>query len=140
MAVCGYGGFFGRCYCSGTAGGRLYRKRTEKELETLDYLRFKGKDLPDHFGILGKSISLLLSLGIYNTDDLEDWVDELLNRKGIRRFKDVEQSGRKLKITASDLTEKRLLVLPDDLAEFTVDRGILHRSGGPHERKYSDLF
>ncbi len=98
-------------------------KELKKELETLDYLRFKGKDLPDHFGILGKSISLLLSLGIYNTDDLEDWVDELLNRKGIRRFKDVEQSGRKLKITASDLTEKRLLVLPDDLAEFTVDPG-----------------
>lgn len=50
-------------------------KELKKELETLDYLRFKGKDLPDHFGILGKSISLLLSLGIYNTDDLEDWVD-----------------------------------------------------------------
>lgn len=98
-------------------------KELEKELETLDYMRFKGMDLLDHFGIVGKSVSLFLRLGIYNTDDLEDWMDELLNRKGMRRFGDVEKTGRKLKITASDLTERRLLVLPDDLEEFALDPG-----------------
>lgn len=96
-------------------------KELKKELETLDYMRFKGMDLPDYFGMIGKSVSLFLSLGIYNTDDLEDWVDDLLTRKGVRKFKDVEQKGRKLKITASDLTEKRLLVLPDDLVDFATD-------------------
>lgn len=98
-------------------------KELKKELETLDYMRFKGMDLPDHFGIMGKSLSLLLSLGIYNTDDLEDWVDELLTRKGVRKFQDVEKSGRILKITASDLTEKRLLVFPDDLDSFAEKPG-----------------
>ena len=98
-------------------------KELKKELETLDYMRFKGMDLPDHFGILGKSFSLFLNLGIYNTDDLEDWMDGLLNRKGMRRFGDVEKTGRKLKITASDLTERRLLILPDDLKEFAQDPG-----------------
>lgn len=98
-------------------------KELKKELETLDYMRFKGMDLPDHFGMLGKSLSFFLSLGIYNTDDLEDWMDELLNRKGVRRFGDVEKSGRRLKITASDLTEKRLLILPDDLKDFDVEPG-----------------
>lgn len=98
-------------------------KELKKELENLDYMRFKGMDLPDHFGIVGKSLSLLLSLGIYNTDELEDWLDELLTRKGMRRFKDVERTGKRLKITASDLTERRLLVLPDDLGEFVLDPG-----------------
>ncbi len=96
-------------------------KELKKELETLEYMRFKGTDLPDHFGMIGKSVSLLLSLGIYNTDYLEDWIDELLTRKGVRKFGDVGKSGRKLKITASDLTEKRLLVLPDALLDFAVD-------------------
>lgn len=96
-------------------------KELKKELETLEYMKFKGMDLPDHFGMVGKSISLFLSLGIYNTDYLEDWIDDLLTRKGVRKFGDVKKRERKLKITASDLTEKRLLVFPDDLQEFAVD-------------------
>lgn len=95
-------------------------KELKKEMEGLDYLRFKGMDFPDHFGMVGKSLSFLLSLGIYRTDELEDWLDELLNRKGMRRFGDVAFSGKKLKITASDLTKRRLLVFPDDLKQFDV--------------------
>lgn len=98
-------------------------KELKKELESLDYMRFKGMDLPDHFGVVGRSFSLFLSLGIYNTDELEDWMDELLTRKGMRRFGDVEKAGKRLKITASDLTERRLLVLPDDLETFALDPG-----------------
>ncbi len=92
----------------------------KKELARTDYLKFKGKDFPDYFGMLGKSLSFLISLGIYNTDELEDWIDELLHRKGMRHFGDLQKTGRKLKITASDLTKKHLLVFPDDLAEFGV--------------------
>ena len=94
-------------------------KELKKELETLDYMRFKGKDLPDHLGIIGKSLSLLFSLGIYNTNYLESWLEGLLRDKGIYGFGDVEKLGRTLKITASDLTDKRLLVFPDDLDHFT---------------------
>lgn len=96
-------------------------KELKKELETLDYMRFKGKDLPDHLGIIGKSLSLLFSLGIYNTDYLESWLHGLLGRKGIHSFGDVERLGKKLYITASDLTEKRLLIFPKDLEYFTVE-------------------
>lgn len=95
-------------------------KELKKEMEGLDYLRFKGMDFPDHFGMVGKSLSFLLSLGIYHTEELEDWLDDLLNQKGMRRFGDVAARGRRLKITASDLTKRRLLVFPDDLEEFDV--------------------
>ena len=94
-------------------------KELKKELETLNYMRFKGMDLPDHLGMIGKSFSLLFSLGIYNTNYLESWLKELLYRKGIHSFGDLKQSGRKLYITASDLTDKRLLIFPEDLERFT---------------------
>ena len=55
------------------------------EMESLDYTKMKGKDWIDHFGAVGKKISIVL------------------------------------KITVSDLTEKRLLILPDGLREFGVE-------------------
>lgn len=48
-------------------------------METLDYLRFKGKDLADYFGTVGKLLSLLFTLGIYNTDYLEQWMMQMLD-------------------------------------------------------------
>lgn len=93
----------------------------KKEMESLDYKKLRGKEWIDHFGAVGKSISVLCTLGIYNTDYLEQWIGGLLKRKGMETFGDVKWCGRRLKITASDLTEKRLLILPDDLPEFGVE-------------------
>lgn len=94
----------------------------KKELEALDYMKFKGMDLPDYFGVVGKAFSLLISLGIYDTEYLEAWMEGLLAQKNIKNFDDLRKNGKKLKITASDLTEKRLLVFPDDLEEFGIQR------------------
>lgn len=102
---------------SGYTGEELKEKLT-----VLDYMKFKGLDLPDHFGILGKTVSLLISLGIYDTDYLESWLEKLLAAKGVRDFGDIWKKGKQLKITASDLTEKRLLILPDDLEDFGVSQ------------------
>lgn len=93
----------------------------KNEMESVDYMRFKGKDFPDHFGALGKAVSILLTLGIYGTEYLEQWIGQLLEKKGMAHFGDVEKRGRILKITASDLTERRLLILPDDLERFGID-------------------
>lgn len=92
-----------------------------KEMETLDYLRFKGKDLADYFGTVGKLLSLLFTLGIYNTDYLEQWMMQMLEVKGIRTFGDVERQGRRLWITVSDLTERRILVFPRDAELFGME-------------------
>jgi len=87
----------------------------KRELSALDYRKFMGKDLLDCFGAAGKVLSIFLTLGIYHTGYLEEWMDELLGRKKMRRFGDVKEGGRTLKITASDLTKRRLFVFPDDL-------------------------
>lgn len=95
----------------------------KREMEALDYSRLKGRDFIDYFGAPGKLCSILLHFGIYNTDYLETWIEEILLRKGIHDFNDVTKTGRTLKITASDLTAGHLLVLPDDLAELGIAPG-----------------
>ncbi len=93
----------------------------KKEMESLDYMKFKGKGLASHFGLPGKAFSIVFRLGIYNTVWLEGWVEEMLKEKGIYTFGDLRKKGRILKITASDLTDRRLLILPDDLKDFGLD-------------------
>ncbi len=95
----------------------------KEELESLDYMKFKGRDILDLLGTFGKMLSIWLHFGIYDTDYLEQWIWKLLDRKGIRVFDDVARLGRRLKITASDLTSKHLLILPDDLGELGLEPG-----------------
>lgn len=98
-------------------------RELKQEMEAFDYQRLKGRDFLDHFGTLGKLCSILFHFGIYNTEYLEKWMEELLSRKGIHDFNDVKKTGRTLKITASDLTAGHLLILPDDLAELGITPG-----------------
>lgn len=93
----------------------------KREMESLDYMKFKGKGLASRLGLPGKALSLAFRLGIYNTVWLEEWVEEMLGRKAVFSFGDLQRKGRILKITASDLTSRRLLILPDDLKEFGLD-------------------
>lgn len=91
-----------------------------EELLRLDYRKFKGRGFIDHFGVPGKAFSILLHLGIYDTNYLEKWMDELLLRKGMQCFGAIRCAGRRLKITASDLTDERLLIFPDALEDFGI--------------------
>lgn len=86
----------------------------KREMMNLDYRRFKGKSFGDYFGTVGKALSLFFALGIYDTDYLELWIKQMLEPKGIRTFGDVAETGRQLFITASDLTDRKLLVFPGD--------------------------
>lgn len=100
-------------------------------LET-DYPKFKEKDLLDYLGVLGKAIGLFWKFGIYSTDYFESWLNRLLLPKRVLVFEDVKIEGDslgrsgasadyRLKVTASDLTDRLLLVLPDDLKDFGID-------------------
>ncbi|MFZ2538773.1 MAG: patatin-like phospholipase family protein [Oscillospiraceae bacterium] len=100
----------------------------KEEMKTLDYLKFKQKDLLDHFGTTGKLFSILFEFGIYNADYFEKWLNNLLLKKGKLTFGDIkidnpvcEKLIYKLQVTASDLTDKKLLVLPGDLRDFGID-------------------
>lgn len=100
----------------------------KKEMNNLDYLKFKQETFLGRFGMVGKAVSILCHYGIYSADYFEQWLNSLLEKKGKATFGDIkansypcDTSRYKLQITASDLTDQRLLILPNDLSEFCND-------------------
>ena len=92
----------------------------------------------DNFGTVGKLLSLLFSLGVYNNRYLEKWMEQVLSERGIRTFGDLHRRGRRLIIPVSDLSMRRLLIFPDDLSllglnpeTFSVARAVLASSSIP---------
>jgi NTE family protein len=67
----------------------------------------------------GPAIRLLLKKGLYSGEALENWVYQMLLAKGIRNFGDLKPN--QLRIIASDISQGRLLVLPDDIAKYGID-------------------
>lgn len=65
---------------------------------------------------IGPAIRLLWKKGLYSGEALEHWVNGCLLKKGIRTFGDLKKG--QLRIIASDITNGRLLVLPDDIVNY----------------------
>lgn len=102
-------------------------KEIQSQLEKLDYNNFKDEGFLDKFGIVGKSLSVALEYGIYEGDYFQSWLDNLLRKKGKATFGQIRTSSPeekyryKLQVIATDITERRLLVLPQDLRLFGYD-------------------
>src|SRR5699024_2802384 len=96
-------------------------KEIKEELESLNYELFKDKST------FGRSLGVLCKYGMYKGDYVEHWIEDLLRRKNISIFGDLitnypeEKYKYKLQIIASDLRNKRILVLPRDLNLFGLD-------------------
>ncbi|USG63665.1 patatin-like phospholipase family protein [Brevibacillus ruminantium] len=84
--------------------------------EKLDYLLFLERRGMGRLPVVGPLYELFFREGIYRTDRLECFIEELLRKKGIRTFGDLPQD--KLRIIASDITSGKMLILPDDLVHF----------------------
>jgi NTE family protein len=68
---------------------------------------------------LGPAVRLYVKKGLYSGEQVEAWASELLAARGIVRFGDLPRG--KLQIIASDISNGRLLVLPDDIARYGID-------------------
>lgn len=101
----------------------------KEEVLALDYGRFQDRAWEDRLPLLEKTASLLLDQGIYEGRELHAWVAERLEAKGVHTFGDlvVEQTKDdprwryRLQVIASDVTGRRLLVLPRDADRLGVD-------------------
>lgn len=69
--------------------------------------------------LIGPALRLLLFKGLYSGAALEEWATRLLAAKGIATFGDLPPG--RLRIIASDITNGKLLVLPDDIADYGID-------------------
>lgn len=68
---------------------------------------------------VGPILRLFVKKGLYSGQQLEEWVRRQLEKRGIRTFGDIQE--RTLKIVASDISQGKLLVLPDDIAQYGID-------------------
>ncbi|MBP1989065.1 patatin-like phospholipase family protein [Paenibacillus eucommiae] len=68
---------------------------------------------------VGPIVRLLFKKGLYSGEALENWVYQKLLAKGIRTFGDLKHVP--IKIIASDISQGKLLVLPDDIAQYGID-------------------
>ena len=66
-----------------------------------------------------KWINLYMNLGLYRGKLLEKFFHEILAKKGVCTFGDLPPGS--LKLVASDLTNGRIIVLPDDLGKYGVN-------------------
>lgn len=73
--------------------------------------------IPRPLEFLGKN-------GLYNGENIENWIRPLLEAKGVTKFKHVMKNGNsKLRIITSDVTKGDMLVLPEDLKKYGIDPG-----------------
>ena len=99
----------------------------KEELNQLDYLKLKQGGFLEKMGTFGEVLSILFHYGIYSADYFENWLESLLAKKGKTRFKDIrtdfeeEKFRYKFNAIASDLTDRKMLVLPGDLKQFGYD-------------------
>ncbi|HVN23816.1 MAG TPA: patatin-like phospholipase family protein [Syntrophorhabdales bacterium] len=99
----------------------------EQEMEKLDYNKFKDEGPLDEIGLIGKGINIGLDYGIYEGKYFESWYEGLLVKKGKKTFGQIktddpdEKYRYKFQAIASDISDRKLLVLPRDLAYFGLD-------------------
>ncbi|MDF2961196.1 MAG: patatin [Paenibacillus sp.] len=69
--------------------------------------------------LIGPAARLFWKKGLYSGEALEYWVNTLLQAKGIRTFGDLQPN--QLRIIASDISQRKLLVLPDDITQYGIN-------------------
>lgn len=93
-------------------------KEIEKLLDELDFISLldpKKTIFPLPFM---KWLQLYWRLGLYQGKALENWFLEKLADKGVYSFSDLAPGS--LKLVASDLTNGKMIVLPDDLEQYGI--------------------
>lgn len=91
-------------------------------LLNFDYKIFMDKTKLQSIPILGKALGMVFQKGIYSGDEIEKYVQSMLEAKGISKFKDISKNGKsRLKLIAADITSREILILPDDLVKYGID-------------------
>lgn len=117
--------------CAGTSAGAIISALivagyNSKELKDIvyntDFKLFNKNTMVGNIPIIGGFISLLVNNGKYDGSVIEQWMDALLKKKGITKFKDVIVNGKSiLKVIVADITKRKMIILPDDLPEYGLD-------------------
>ena len=97
----------------------------------LPYRSFEDKTWEDRIPLLGVPLSIVIENGIYKGDAFLEWMQGMLAKKGIRTFADLPADWddakyqSRLQVIASDISARKLLVLPRDAEQLGLDPGAL---------------
>jgi NTE family protein len=106
-------------YAAGYSAEELHH-----ELARIPFQEFLDKGFEDRIPLIGKGVSVLFDHGVYEGTAFLDWMRGMLARKNVRTFGDLargEGGQHRLQVIASDLTARRLLVLPGDASLFGLE-------------------
>jgi NTE family protein len=94
----------------------------------LDFRSFEDKSWEDKIPGIGMGLSILFERGIYEGQRFMDWMTGLLAAKNIHTFGDLKtkwaddpQYAYRLQVIASDLSARKLLVLPRDAGDLGLE-------------------
>jgi NTE family protein len=95
---------------------------------SVDFRSFLDPGWEHRIPAVGIPLSILKNQGIYKGKVFQDWMGDLLAAKGKRRFRDLVMTEfaeepryrYKLQVIASDVTDRRLLVLPQDAPRIGI--------------------
>lgn len=97
-------------------------RELKKILIETNFEKFRDRSGYRSIPIIGKPLGVLIENSIYSGDYVEKWVKELLDDKGVETFGDISENGESpLKIIASDITRRCMVILPDDLVNYRID-------------------
>ncbi|RNB81164.1 phospholipase [Brevibacillus fluminis] len=85
----------------------------------LNYLMLVARRGLAKIPVVGAGLQLLLAKGLHPSSRIEAFIGQLLKQKGIQSFGDLPRD--KLRIVASDVTSGKMLMFPDDIAQFGID-------------------
>lgn len=93
--------------------------------EEMEFDKFMDEDFLDRIPFIGKIASAVFEKGIYEGDYFEEWMTEKLAAKGVDTFDlFMDANGQsRLKLIASDVTRREMIVLPDDLPKYGIAPG-----------------
>lgn len=112
-------------YAAGYSAAEL-----QDELSRTPFSDFLDEAWEDRIPGVGKGVSVLLDHGIYEGEAFLEWLQGLLARKDKAVFRDLrhpdypdhDDYGYRVQVIASDLTTRRLLVLPRDAGALGIER------------------
>jgi NTE family protein len=94
----------------------------------LPFEEFKDATWADRVPLIGHELNILRQRGIYKGEFFLEWMRERLAAKGVTRFghlvdEDAEDPDQRylLRVIASDVTHRRMLVLPNDADHLGID-------------------
>ncbi|MCX7708605.1 MAG: patatin-like phospholipase family protein [Clostridia bacterium] len=114
---------------------------TSRGMRAEDFFRYMGpcnseednvsseEFMASRSGMIHKIVTYSKVGHILDGDCLEEWLEDVLKRKGIRTFGDlrggipdkVNPKGYKVRMTCVDANRKKVIVLPDDLEYYKID-------------------